>query len=125
MSRRFGQLAAAAALVAVLGLAAVWAARHLGPEPGPFTVTGTIEAIQVDISPRITGRIVERTVREGQPVARGQLLARLDDEQLTAELRAWYNPRPRLGHLHRARPHRRAAHADHDHRDGRLGCARA
>jgi len=66
MSRRLGKLAAAAALVAVLGLAAAWAARRLGPEPGPFTVTGTIEAIQVDISPRITGRIVERTVREGQ-----------------------------------------------------------
>jgi len=87
MSRRLGKLAAAAALVAVLGLAAAWAARRLGPEPGPFTVTGTIEAIQVDISPRITGRIVERPVREGQPVERGQLLARLDDEQLTAELR--------------------------------------
>jgi membrane fusion protein YbhG len=87
MSRRLGTLAAAAALVVVLGLAATWAARHLGSQPSPFTVTGTIEATQVDISPRITGRIVERTVREGQPVERGQLLARLDDEQLTAELR--------------------------------------
>lgn len=87
MSRRVSTLAAAAAVVVALGLAAAWGVRHLGSSPEPFTVTGTIEAIQVDISPRITGRIVERTVREGQPVERGQLLARLDDEQLTAELR--------------------------------------
>ena len=80
-------LAAAAAVVVVVGLAAAWAARGLGRDPAPLTVTGTIEATQVDISPRITARIVERTVREGQPVERGQLLARLDDEQLRAELR--------------------------------------
>ena len=42
-----------------------------------MSVTGTIEATQVDISPRITARIVERTVREGQPVERGQLLVGL------------------------------------------------
>jgi len=87
MPRRLAKPAAAAALVVVLGLVAAWASRHLGADTGAFTVTGTIEAIQVDISPRITARIVERTVREGQPVERGQLLARLDDEQPTAELR--------------------------------------
>ncbi|HTO13494.1 MAG TPA: efflux RND transporter periplasmic adaptor subunit [Candidatus Binatia bacterium] len=87
MPRRLVKLAAAAALVVVLALAAAWASRQLGADTGAFTVTGTIEATQVDISPRITGRIVERTVREGQPVERGQLLARLDDEQPTAELR--------------------------------------
>ena len=87
MPRRRWTLAAAAALVAVLGLAAAWAARHLSPETPTLTVTGTIEAIQVDISPRVTGRIVERTVREGQPVERGQLLVRLDAEQPAAELR--------------------------------------
>ena len=87
MSRRLGRLAATAVVVVVLGLGAAWATRHLGSDTSPLTVTGTIEATQVDISPRITARIVERPVREGQPVERGQLLARLDDEQLTAELR--------------------------------------
>jgi HlyD family secretion protein len=87
MPRRRFALAAAAMLVAVLGLAAAWTARRLAPAPATLTVTGTIEAIQVDISPRITARIVERTVREGQPVERGQLLVRLDDEQPAAELR--------------------------------------
>ena len=45
------------------------------------------EATQVDVSAKITGRVVQRTVREGQPVERGQLLARLDATELTAELR--------------------------------------
>ena len=87
MSRRIAKIAAAAVLAVVLGLAAAWAARHLGHDAEPLSVTGTIEATQVDISPRITGRIVERPVREGQPVEKGQLVARLDGEQLTAELR--------------------------------------
>jgi HlyD family secretion protein len=87
MSSRAWKLAATAAVIVVVGLAAVWAARRFREEPGPLAVTGTIEAIQVDISPRITARIVERPVREGQPVERGQLLARLDDAQLAAELR--------------------------------------
>ncbi len=87
MPRRVAKIAAAAALVVVLALAAAWGARHLRHDTDPLSVTGTIEATQVDISPRVTGRIVERTVREGQPVEKGQLVARLDDEQLTAELR--------------------------------------
>jgi membrane fusion protein YbhG len=87
MPARASKLAAAAVLVVTVGLAATWAARRLADDGAPVAVTGTIEATQVDISPRITARIVERTVREGQPVERGQLLVRLDDEQLTAELR--------------------------------------
>jgi HlyD family secretion protein len=50
-------------------------------------VTGTIEALQVDVSARIAGRIVERTVREGDRVRRGQLLVRLDAEELEADAR--------------------------------------
>ncbi len=87
MPSRAYKVAAAAALVVTVGLAATWASRRLGETPAGVSVTGTIEATQVDISPRITARIVELTVREGLPVGRGQLLVRLDDQQLTAELR--------------------------------------
>jgi HlyD family secretion protein len=87
MPPRARTLAAAGALVVAAGLVATWAASRLRDDAGPLLVTGTIEAIQVDISPRTTGRIVERTVRDGQPVERGQLLVRLDDAQPTAELR--------------------------------------
>ena len=52
-----------------------------------MAVTGTIEALQVDVSPKITGRVMQLTVREGQPVEKGQVLVRLDTEELTAELR--------------------------------------
>lgn len=84
MRRRLALTAAGVALVAV-AVAATWAVRR--PADGRLAVTGTIEAIQVDVGAKITGRIVELTVREGQPVERGQLLARLDSEELTAE--AW------------------------------------
>jgi len=87
MPSRAQKLAAAAALVVTVGLAVTWASRRMAEGPATVSVTGTIEATQVDISPRITARIVERTVREGQPVERGQLLVKLDDQQLTAELR--------------------------------------
>jgi RND family efflux transporter MFP subunit len=38
-----------------------------------------------DISPRITGNILSVTVREGDPVHKGQLLAALDERQLKAK----------------------------------------
>src|SRR2546425_9456988 len=47
----------------------------------------TIEAVQVDVSAKITARIVERAVAESQPVERGQLLVRLADAEPAAEVR--------------------------------------
>ncbi len=81
------KLAAAAALVLLLALAATWTVRRLSGDEEAIAVTGTIEALQVDVSAKITARIVERTVKEGQPVERGQLLARLADDDLVAEAR--------------------------------------
>lgn len=83
--RRWLRLAAAAAVVLALGAAATWAVRR-APGPEPLAVTGTIEATQVEVSAKLTGRVVELTVREGQPVERGQLLARLDAAELEAEV---------------------------------------
>jgi len=81
------KFAAAAVLVVAAGLAATWTVRRMPAESRALAVTGTIEATQVDVSAKITGRVVQRTVREGRPVERGQLLARLDATELTAELR--------------------------------------
>jgi len=58
-----------------------------GGVSAPVSVTGTIEATQVDVSVKITGRIVERLVKEGDKVSRGQLLVRLDDSELAADVR--------------------------------------
>ncbi len=49
--------------------------------------TGSLVANeQVDIYPEISGRIVELSIREGQPVAKGALLIKLYDADLQAQL---------------------------------------
>ena len=78
--------AAAVALVVAAGLAAVWAARRLNGDTGVVIVTGTVEARQIDVSAKVTGRIVQLPVREGQGVERGQLLAVLDAEESGADV---------------------------------------
>ena len=88
MSWRWQRWALALLLVAAVSVAAAWAGRHLGTGNGaPVSVTGTIEATQVDVSVKITGRIVERLVNEGDKVTRGQPLVRLDDSELAADVR--------------------------------------
>ena len=69
--------------------AAEWGNRQMATSrsPGPVSVTGTIEATQVDVSVKITGRILERLVKEGDRVTRGQVLVRLDDSELAADVR--------------------------------------
>jgi len=85
---RWTKGAVALALVLVLSGAAAWGGRHFTSRgPAPISVTGTIEATQVDVSVKITGRIVARLVREGDAVSRGQLLVRLDDSELLADVR--------------------------------------
>ncbi|NOX61468.1 MAG: biotin/lipoyl-binding protein [Chloroflexi bacterium] len=55
-------------------------------ETGPVRLTGFIEAASVEVAPEIAGRLVEVAVDEGDPVAAGQVVARLDDEQLRLQL---------------------------------------
>jgi HlyD family secretion protein len=88
VSRRRLRLAAAAGLLGAAGAAAaVWMNQRLHGETGVIAVTGTIEATQVEVSAKFTGRLVELAVREGQRVRRGSLVARLDTEALEAEVR--------------------------------------
>lgn len=76
-------------LLLVLGLAYAYGGRLFGAGGGKplVSVTGTIEAIQVDVSAKIAGRIAERPVNEGDRVAAGQLLVRLDEAEQAAEVR--------------------------------------
>ena len=48
---------------------------------------GRLEATQVDITTKLPGRLAELSAREGDEVAAGQMLARLDMRELEAELR--------------------------------------
>jgi HlyD family secretion protein len=75
-------------VVALVGLAAVglWAlSRRAPPSPG-LTVTGTIEAREVDLSPKTTARIAAIRVEEGSRVRRGELVVQLEDAELVADV---------------------------------------
>jgi HlyD family secretion protein len=51
-----------------------------------ISVSGNIEATEVDVGFKISGRIMNRPFEEGAWVERGQVLARLDDEDLRNRL---------------------------------------
>lgn len=88
MRSRWSKGVAGLALLVALSVAAAWGGRHLGGgAPKAVAVTGTIEATQVDVSVKITGRILVRLVKEGDRVTRGQVLVRLDDSELAADVR--------------------------------------
>jgi HlyD family secretion protein len=55
--------------------------------PGFASGNGRIEATQYDIAAKHAGRIAEVLIREGDMVAKGQVLARIDTKDLEADLR--------------------------------------
>jgi len=72
-------------LLAAAG-AAVFAFRGAGRQPdGRLVVSGNIELTEVNIAFKTAGRLIERTVDEGDSVKKGQLIARLDRDQLIAQ----------------------------------------
>jgi len=58
-----------------------------GPPPGFATANGRIEAERVDVTTKFSGRLTEVMVSEGDRVEEGEVLARLGDTQLRAQLR--------------------------------------
>jgi HlyD family secretion protein len=64
-----------------LALAAILAATACGRDTAEGDVThlnGRIEAVTVDLGPKVTGRVTEVLVREGDRVKAGDLLVRVD-----------------------------------------------
>lgn len=76
------------AILVVLGLAGVAVWRVLlapsGPPPGVVEVSGRIEGDDAAVAAKTAGRIRELTIREGDRVEAGQVIAVLDDEQIRA-----------------------------------------
>lgn len=66
-------------------LAAVILLRRTGTETGNLKLTGTIETTTVAASFKVPGRLKERLVDEGQQVKIGQIVARLEDDELKDE----------------------------------------
>ena len=77
-------------LLAAAIAAGVYFYPRLTKKPAPanqLTLSGNIEAHESLVGFKVPGRIVELPVEEGQQVAQGALLARLDDADLQAEVR--------------------------------------
>jgi HlyD family secretion protein len=71
--------------IAILGLGvtgAVLLHSRNGAAPGKIVLSGNIELTEVNIAFKTAGRLIERTVDEGDPVKPGQIIARLDRDQL-------------------------------------------
>jgi HlyD family secretion protein len=70
-------------LIAAAAVAARLSWKWFGDDDrGTIKISGNIELIQVDVAFKISGKLVERAVDEGDPVKQGMVLARLDREQL-------------------------------------------
>ncbi len=78
----------AAAVVLVLAVVAreAWQAYLRHATANQLTGSGSIEATQVDIAPKVSGRAVRLVVNEGDTVRAGQVLVRLDDGDLRAQV---------------------------------------
>jgi HlyD family secretion protein len=75
-------------IVAVLAAGAVGIYAYRGRSRQPenrIVVSGNIELTEVNIAFKTAGRLIERTVDEGDAVKKGQLIARLDRDQLVAQ----------------------------------------
>jgi HlyD family secretion protein len=73
-------------IVAVLVAAAYFGYRFLSSRSdGKLQASGTIEAVQVDVSPEMSGKVKEALADEGQSVKTGDPLLNLDDSMLQAQ----------------------------------------
>jgi HlyD family secretion protein len=84
--RRRVLVASGIVLVAALAGLAVWRLFFATPTlpPGVIAVSGRIEGDDSAVAPKTAGRIREITVREGDQVEAGAIIAVLDDEQIRA-----------------------------------------
>ena len=76
--RRARALAAGVAAVAVATSSFALGACREAADPNLIRLNGRIEAAMVDLSPKVTGRVREVLVKEGDRVKAGDLLVRLD-----------------------------------------------
>src|SRR3954447_5212767 len=73
-------------LVIGAGAAVIYAFRGSGRAlSNRIVVSGNIELTEVNIAFKTSGRLIERSVNEGDSVKKGQVLARLDRDQLAAQ----------------------------------------
>lgn len=73
-------------LAALLSMVLLPACTPADDNPGgSLKASGTISATEINISPELSGKVVEVAIKEGDKVAAGDVLFRLDDELLKAQ----------------------------------------
>jgi HlyD family secretion protein len=73
-------------IVVAVVVAGVYIYRGANKTPdNRIVVSGNIELTEVNIAFKTAGRLIERTVDEGDTVKKGQVIARLDRDQLVAQ----------------------------------------
>src|SRR5262247_1735723 len=78
--------AAALIIIAAIAGGAVWFffLRQPKKDPNLIKLSGRIEGDDAAVAAKVAGRLKEITVREGDHVKAGQLIATIDDEQVRA-----------------------------------------
>jgi HlyD family secretion protein len=66
---------------------AVWYLNTSSDEEEPLTVSGRIESYETNIGAKTAGRVNYIAAREGDRVRQGQVIVRMDDEQIQAQLK--------------------------------------
>ena len=87
---RLRKIRAVIIVLIILGIIfAVWwlADRRNSLPESTISASGTIEATEVEVSPKVAARLMELKVEEGSRVTQGQIIARLGDEELKAQVR--------------------------------------
>ena len=79
------RILATIALLAGVGYA-IYRLFFYQPEPDGLFLSGRIEGYETDVSAKIGGRIANVAVREGDIIKPGQLLMRIDDSDLRAQM---------------------------------------
>ncbi len=78
-----------AVLIALALAVGVYFARRAAAVPADeVRLSGRLESDRTDVASKASGRVVEVTVREGASVRRGQILARLQDDERAAAVAA-------------------------------------
>ncbi|MBI5585086.1 MAG: biotin/lipoyl-binding protein, partial [Deltaproteobacteria bacterium] len=73
-------------IIAVLAAGIIYFRGGRTPLSNTVRLSGNIEVTDVEIGFKIPGRVVERLVSEGEPIQKGQVLARIDSQDLAQEI---------------------------------------
>ncbi len=82
------KLAVVTLIILIAGGAGYYLSMKSSPSATGIRLSGTVEATTVELSFKLPGRILERLVDEGERVTRGQVIARLESDDLAREVAA-------------------------------------